>query len=354
MGGTANWRVEQRPPVRLAAPVEAVLASFLKERYPKARGDRLDAEIVALSEVFTASRGSLPGSYLNQPPVRSAYLAFFHPQQMLRGMAALEEVTTRATARGLWPSRAPLRVLDLGAGLGAMSQALLSVLPAETPVELNLLDHQRSAVRDARDLTLAVSQALGRTPPKVRNVVERAESFLQSARSRGYRYDLVIVGAVLNESRGDARALLRKTLDVVAKGGLVVLVEPALPAVGRSVMELRESFLGKTTTIAPCTHAESCPLLAGVRDWCFTVRPAQLPRDVAQRARDLGHQNYEVRFALWAFTPKRDAAPFPAGRGRVITDLMQGERVVCTGDGSVRTRDLEIATRGDLAASTRE
>jgi SAM-dependent methyltransferase len=360
------WTATPRPPVRIPQRAVAAYDAFLVERFPRASRERLLFEVEELSEAFTAEREDIPGSYLNQPPRRSAYLAYFHPQQVLRGMAAIEETRARAGARGLWPTSFSAterpRVLDLGAGLGAMSQALL--LDGARPAEITLVDHQKSALTDARDLTVAVFDAVaGKAvdeggPPRVRTANERLGAWLARAVGAGWRYDLVLLGGVLNEIRADWAPLLERAvrlLDPAAPGGgVVVIVEPALPPTARKLMELRESALPSTTTIAPCTHGAACPLLALRKDWCFTVRAAELPPRVASFARKLGHQTDETRFAQWSFAARAEAAPFEVDvtrHARVVSDRMEGERVLCVDGRRERTSQPGLMVRGDLARS---
>jgi len=346
------WTATPRPPVALPPAAVATFDAFLAERHPRATADRLFGKVASMSEAFTAERGEIPGSYLNQPPLRSAYLAYFHPQQVLRGMAALEETRVRATARGLWPAGRP-RVADLGAGLGAMSQALL--LTGTRPAEITLVDHQKSALVEARDLTLRVA---GEEPPRVRTASERIGAWLARAIREGWRYDLVLLGGVLNEVHDDWAPLVERAASILDPsspgGGLVVIVEPALPPTARKLMATREAALGATTTIAPCTHGAPCPLLALRKDWCFTVRAAELPPRVASFARRLGHQTNETRFALWAFAAREGAAPFEIEErrhARVVSDRMEGEHVLCVEGRRERVAQPTAMVRGDLAVS---
>jgi ribosomal protein RSM22 (predicted rRNA methylase) len=323
----------------LPRPLERLLDRFLAERFPQATPRRLASDVERLSDAFTAERSELPGSYLNHPPSRSAYLAFFHPQQVLRGMAALAETRARAEARGLWPQREPLRVLDLGAGLGAMSQALLASGPLPPAVEFTLVDHQKSALSDGRELLLRASAALrpDAPAPLVRTADERVQSWLERARAAQWRYDVILVGALLNEiharSWGQVSGL-HGLLDRTRRpGGVAVIVEPAIPEVARSLMEFRQHQLLRTTTIAPCTHGKGCPLLLLRKDWCFTTVPAKLPPRVREMAARLRHQTDEVRFALWAAAGGADAAPFEhdtARFGRVVSDPVLGGQVLCS------------------------
>ncbi len=334
--------------MQLPPAVEKAIARYLKKTYPRARGRGLVEDVRVLSESFTSDRGSLPQSYLSQPPARSAYMSYAHPLQLLRGVSALQEVRARAGAA--WPGGVDgrLRVLDLGAGLGAMSQALLSVAGEGPWPEIALLDQQRAALRDARGLTAAVALALrpDEAPPRVHTVTAPVDEWLPKAAERGYQYDVVLFGALLNEHSRSWAASLAATLPLVAEGGIVVLVEPAMPRIGRELMQLRESLLEETATIAPCAHQAACPLLRRTRDWCFTVRRAKFPRSVASIARQIGHQDFEVRYAVWAFHPG-GAPRDDTTRARFVSDPMEGGALVCTAGGIERS--TAAAERGDLA-----
>src|SRR5207249_2226642 len=98
---------------------------------------------------------------------------------------------------------------DLGAGLGAMSQALL--LAGTRPSEITLVDHQKSALADARELTVKVA---GDASIRVRTANERLGAWLKRARHEGWRYDLVLLGGVLNEVRAEWEPLLAEVLQI--------------------------------------------------------------------------------------------------------------------------------------------
>ena len=358
-----TWTGTDATQVVLPRALVAVLDGFLKERFPQATPRRLAEDVARLSESFTAEREELPGSYLNHPPSRSAYLSFFHQTQVLRAMAALDEVRIRATARGLWVAAAPddvgaptaplsgteasvtpaaaaaspektLRVLDLGAGLGAMSQALLATGGLPGKIEFTLVDHQKSALADARELLLRASAALrpGAPPPLVRCVASRIEPWLGRAGHERWQYDVALLGGVLNELQGEWMKVVDRTLGLLDGPALLVIVEPALPPVGRALQALRDEFLAVTTTIAPCTHGLACPLAKLTKDWCFTTRPAQFTDRVAEQARRLEHQWSEVRYAFWAAVARPNAAPpeiDPSRHGRVVSDPVPGGQVIC-------------------------
>lgn len=323
------WQPVPRPEVRLPPALEEVLETFLRDRHPRARPKDLILSAEELSTAFTSGRGHLPVSYLNQPRVRSAYLVHAHALQLLRGVAALGEVRLRAARRGLWPTRpeGPLRVADLGCGLGAMSQALLVEEPGE--VEITLVDHQRSAVQDARELVTRTASALGGRRPRVRGATKRVLDWLDEARARGWQQDLILAGAVWNEWDRGWEAAFRRALDVLAPGGLIVLVEPAMPEVARRLQELRDGFLDQLTTVAPCTHDARCPLLRHARDWCFTTARVRLPRRAREISDTLGHATDRVHYSLLAAAGRPGLEPQSADLGRVVSDPMAGGQIVC-------------------------
>jgi ribosomal protein RSM22 (predicted rRNA methylase) len=348
-------------PLALPAAFVEIADQFLRERFPQATPRKIAGDVQRMSDAFTADREELPGSYLNHPPSRSAYLAFFHPQQTLRAMAALAETRARAAERGLWPGGAgqeTLRVLDLGAGLGAMSWALLTSGDLPPKLEFTLVDHQRSALADARDLLLRVAATVrpGAPPPMVRTAPSHLVPWLDRAAESGWRYDVALRGGVLNEMKPPWDGVVARVLSLLdgpAPGcGLMLVLEPALPPVARNLAAARDELLDVTTTIAPCTHGRACPLLKLRKDWCFTVRPASLPPFVREQARRLGHQTEEVRYAFWAAVPRPAAAApeHPEDRhGRVVSDPVLGGQVMCVA-GERERRDERAAplVRGTL------
>lgn len=349
---------EGATPVALPQAYLDVAAAFLRERFPQATPKKVAADVQRMSDAFTADREELPGSYLNHPPSRSAYLAFFHPQQVLRALSAIEETRRRAEARGLWPRPEVLRVVDLGAGLGAMTWALLASGDLPQQIEITLVDHQKSALSDARDLVLRVAAALrpAAPPPRVRTAVSQIQPWLERAAKEGWRYDVALLGGVLNEMAPPWAPTIGRVLSILdgpaPGGGLMVVVEPALPPFARSLVEARDELVGATTTVAPCTHGRTCPLLRLRKDWCFTVRPARLPPFVIEQARRLGHQNEEVRYAFWAAAPRALAAPPEHAEdrhGRVVSDPVPGGQVLCVaGERERRDERAPALRRGAL------
>jgi hypothetical protein len=113
-------------------------------------------------------------------------------------------------------------------------------------------------------------------------------------------FDLVVLGAVLVEvGHGQAEAarveLLRQLLrgilaQNVGGDGLLLVVEPALKVTSRRLQQVREALRAEAGlfVVAPCPHAEACPLLTRAEDWCHEDLAVDLPAALVPIARAAG------------------------------------------------------------------
>ena len=105
------------------------------------------------------------------------------------------------------------------------------------------------------------------------------------------RFDLIVAAHLLGElfvdeppdERIDARARrVRAWVDgLLAPGGTVILVEPALRETSRELLAVRDQLLALSDLeiVAPCFWTGACPALARERDWCHdAVEVAGSPR----------------------------------------------------------------------------
>jgi ribosomal protein RSM22 (predicted rRNA methylase) len=191
--------------------------------------------------------------------------------------------------RGVLPAARPLRLLDLGAGCGAMSLGAITVLgaPGSAPgdplrLEITAIDRDARALAIARD---AVRQLAARTG--VAATITTHDDDI--TRTRLPAADLVVIGTALNELAAEARLdLVRRALASITDDGAVILIEPALRDTSRALHELRDAVLtaGAAHVFAPCTRTFApCPALADPRDWCHEDRALALPRRTAELAR---------------------------------------------------------------------
>lgn len=271
------------------------------------------------------------------------------------------------------PTARPLRVIDLGAGCGAMSLGLaaaLAPLPDAPPLAVLAID------RDARALAIA-QRALTALAPTATIAIRAGD--VATAPLGTASAELVVLGSVLNELADDdaRRAVVARALTALAPGGAVIVIEPALRETSRALHTLRDAFVvgGAAPTahvFAPCTHARACPALVDARDWCHEDRLVELPPRTAQLARATHLRDGGLRFAYLVLrrepgsaysvaAPQRAwravSAPMPAKGKHEIIGCGDGERVpirLLKRHRTAATRLVERVRRGDVIVTAAE
>lgn len=180
-------------------------------------------------------------------------------------------------ARGALPAHSPLRVIDLGAGCGAMSLGLL--VATDGPLEITAIDRDRDALAIAADAIRAVGGA------RVTLTVHTDDA----SNAKLPVADLVVIGTLLNELPAPMRLpMVHRAIAALADDGAVIILEPALRETTRALHELRDAILatGSAHVFAPCTRKNApCPALADPTDWCHEHRSVKLPPRTAELAR---------------------------------------------------------------------
>ena len=202
-----------------------------------------------IHEGLVGARALIGTRYLADPRLRAEYQRDIAP----RTVAALSKVLGEIFPAGA--ARAPTRILDLGAGTGAASEALRRHFgPAPTVVEVDRVA-TRPTVRIA-DVTNPDGLGLGGGP-----------------------FDLVVAAHVLNELFVDdppdarlerlSRLVQRWSERLLAEGGTLILLEPALRETSRVLLAVRDGILAAGLhVVAPCFLRGPCPALVNARDWC--------------------------------------------------------------------------------------
>jgi hypothetical protein len=289
----------------------------------------------------------------------AARLGFAFPRDVPKGAAAVRElIATGALGLG---GRAPevLRVLDLGAGLGASTWGVARALAAagsRGTIEATWVEADAEALAVGREIVDARAPRDG-VALRVRTLLDRVEALEDLG-----QFDLVLGAQVLSEldvgapspARIDRHAaLVASWLErrVDPRGSLVV-VEPALRDRARHLHRVRDALAARSgvAIFAPCLHAAYCPALAREGDWCHEDLPVDLPSWLVPVARAAGLRREGLTFSYLVL--RRDgarladafvteAAPRPA-RLRVVSGGMPSkgkrEAFVCG----------ELAHRGEL------
>ena len=322
-----------------------------------------------------------------------ARLGFAFARDVPKGAAAVRELVATGAIEF---DRAPLRVLDIGAGLGATTWGLVRALDAleargrrralggsATPspggriVEATWLDADAQALQIGEEL-VRERLAVGRDVGVELRVKTAARSIGPIAGiDESERFDVVLVGQVLSEldvgvpddlrvERG--AALLGGLLDrSVGAHGSVVVIEPALRDRTRHLHRVRDALIARGATVfAPCMHGGPCPALARESDWCHEDLPVDLPAWLVPVARAAGLRREGLTFSY--LVVRKDgrrmadslAAPPSAVRLRVVSELIRSkgkrEAWVCgelaaEGEGGAPLAARVKAMRLDRSAS---
>jgi len=285
--------------------------------------------------------------------------------------------------RGALPATRPLRIVDLGAGCGAMSlgaiatlgeiamldkgttvTALPTVTAPRTSDDIRLdilaIDHDGAALAIARSAIRELAARRG----IVTTVATRNEDVHHAKLPAA---DLVVIGTLFNELAAGARIeLTLRALAAIDNDGAVILIEPALRDTARALHELRDTILrsGRGHVFAPCTRTlPPNPALADPRDWCHEDRALQLPRRTAELARLTHLRDGGMKFAYLVLRRQPLALVDAAPAWRVVSAPMpaKGKREVigCSAAGRIplrllrrhrtpQNRGFEAADRGDV------
>jgi ribosomal protein RSM22 (predicted rRNA methylase) len=246
---------------------------------------RLATQVASLSAAYNAREAS---AALRTRDALGARLGFSFPRDVPKASGAVRELV--ATGTLAIPADRALRILDLGAGLGASSWGVARALEAAPSrggrIEATCVDDDADALALAVAITRARS---GRHDPIALSIEPLHASVAQGVSRAKGPFDLVLLGQVLSELGAPSDpdrlvrhvSLVRSSLDVLANDGSLVIVEPALKDRTRHLHAVRDALLAEradpVTVFAPCVHEAPCPALADEGQWCHEDLDVDLP-----------------------------------------------------------------------------
>jgi precorrin-6B methylase 2 len=291
----------------------------------------LHRAVVDRSERYTTDRAKLA-----RPADRAADLAaraaFFTIADAIKIAIPIAELRNR----GALPVRERLRVVDAGAGCGALGLGLASTGLAFDYVALD---------RDTDALAIA-SRALRAYAPGL-TVTTRGCDVTKEALPAA---DLVVMGTLLNELPAAARLpLVERALATIGDDGAVIILEPALRETTRALHELRDALVARDRAhvFAPCTRRGApCPALADPDDWCHEDRLVRFPPHTAELARVTHLRDGNLKFSYLVL--RRSPTPLVEAGGvawRVVSAPHQPkgklELLGCSDAGRIQIRLLK-------------
>ncbi len=285
-------------------------------------GDReiesVGAALLRLQRGLTGKRELAGAPYMEEPGLLGAYLLYYWPVSYLQASLAIAELGLR-----------PGRVLDLGSGPGPVAAAALDA--GGTSVDL--------ADSSARALELA-----GRVLARDSGRITASRVNLESPEAPGAAgpYDLVVLGHCLNELwRGEAdriarrAALLSRAAELLAPGGAILAIEPALLETSRELLAVRDRLAEEGHPIlGPCPPraggAYPCPALAsGPGRTCHSEAAWDPPEPVASLAGRAGLDRRSVKYSWFAIggAVASSASGEPSNEARAARDQADGNSV---------------------------
>jgi hypothetical protein len=318
--------------------------------------ERLAEAVAELSRVYTRERHVLGAGRLGQgAPL--ARLGFFLPRDMIKMFGPLDELL-RA---GRFPARRRLRVLDLGAGLGASTLGLARFVrhAGLQERELEVVAVERDP--DSSRLMRALCSALGPLQDEFAPISLSMHAGDLRQLSDAGPFDFVLLGFVLNElylerpapeHSGLRAGLLARLCARLEQDAALVVLEPALKDSARELMRVRDALLQSPAppfVFAPCVRSGPCPMLAGERDWCHEALDFALPAPLAAIAQRAGLRYQGLSYAALVLTnaPRSPALPGegPGVHYRIVSDRLKSkgklELYGCGEPGYVRLTRLE-------------
>ena len=178
----------------------------------------------------------------------------------------------------------------------------------------------------------------------------------------GKKFDFIIASHSLNElwkgqkKRGEKIATLLKNLsDCLDDGGLMLLMEPALLATSRALIEARDSLIASGLKVAsPCLQSASpCPALENPNATCHAQFDWEMPSIVADLAALAGLNRADVKMTYFVFE-KAVAGSFGQvgdfGNGEnSLQDQKGGGPDFCLDENLVQDKEAAASTNPGLA-----
>lgn len=234
----------------------------------------------------------------------------------------------------------PTSMVDIGGGTGSALWAASAIWPSLT--KATVVEQVPRVLALGQRLASNAGQAVVKGAKWQRGVINTSEDAPDA--------DLVTLSYVLGELNPDARDEAVQWLARSAR--MVVLIEPGTPVGYERIVQARDVLIASGLSIvAPCPHANECPVPRG-KDWCHFA--ARLPRLGLHRLLKEATLNFEdEKFSYVAAMTTERSRP----ANRIVRHPQKRKGLVslrlCTKDGQLAD---EIVTKrhGDRYRDARD
>ena len=290
---------------------------------------RAAQNVVELQRGLTGSRALAGNGYMQKGASLQAYLLYYWPVSYAQTKAALQkaprffervvEISGSAGTSGnagtaSKAKKRAIRVLDLGSGPAPASCSLADLAQGRGEQNMAFEFCLCDSSGDALSLGKKILEAAYAKNASVETRVCNLENIFQpkngAAFLDGKKFDFIIASHSLNElwkgqkKRGKKIAALLKNLSTcLDDGGLMLLMEPALLATSRALIEARDSLIASGLKVAsPCLQSESpCPALENPNATCHAQFDWEMPQIVADLAALAGLNRADVKMTYFIF-----------------------------------------------------
>ena len=301
---------------------------------------RAAQNVVELQRGLTGSRALAGNGYMQKGASLQAYLLYYWPVSYAQTKAALQKAprffervaeisglsgTFGNAGTAFKAKRRAVRVLDLGSGLAPASCSLADLAQGRGEQNMAFEFCLCDSSGDALSLGKKILEAAYAKNASVETRVCNLENIFQpkngapeiagkpkngAAFLDGKKFDFIIASHSLNElwkgqkKRGEKIAALLKNLSAcLDDGGLMLLMEPALLATSRALIEARDSLIASGLKVAaPCLQSASpCPALENPNATCHAQFDWEMPSIVADLAALAGLNRADVKMTYFIF-----------------------------------------------------
>jgi ribosomal protein RSM22 (predicted rRNA methylase) len=326
--------------------LELIAMNGFEQSTARSYGQRLNTirkDMKKLSADFATGKPS-------ETQYSDAYLLYNFPMNLAKTKVVVERLGLYYPQ--LFSGWGRIDVLDIGCGSGAGiigSYYALSDVPGIKQFKFTGIDSSHRMLTQARVLVQWLAAHDRRVQKRFLNK-KIADVYSLSGRKK---YDLVLCINSLAEIAEDDKSAMHfvsSALHRLNRGGLFIVIEPALKKFSRRLMVLRDRLITdkRIQILLPCLYDKPCGLLQAENrnEWCHQSVPWKPPGFLQAVNKGINREIDVLKFSYLAIAKTADRLKRPRGY-LVISHLLKekGKKrcFICTGSGRVELVRLNRA-----------